>query len=90
MKLPGRPSPRNTGNRIRIMSGDAATLKNLSADEFALLGTESIAYVKRVTGPEGVRFHIITADGQVVAEAEDYDSARLALDHFDLEPVTLQ
>lgn len=64
-------------------------LKRLSAMEFAMLGMEDTGYVKRVSGPDGERFYIVTGGGQTVAEADDYDSARLALDHFDLEPVTL-
>lgn len=67
----------------------ALELKHLTAAEFAMLGMEDTGFVKRVSGPEGERFFIITGGGQTVAEAEDYDSACLALDHFDLQPVTL-
>lgn len=68
---------------------DVYRLKALTAEEFAELGVETVAYVKAVTLPEGLRFRIISANGETMAEAEDYDSARVAIDYLDLEPATV-
>ncbi|WP_259782006.1 DUF1150 domain-containing protein [Aestuariispira ectoiniformans] len=70
-------------------AADLFDLKSLSEEEFAELGMESIGYIKPVSMPEGIRFRITTADGQAVAEAENYDAACMALEHFELEAATL-
>lgn len=70
-------------------AADLFDLKSLSEEEFAELGMESIGYIKPIPMPEGIRFRITTADGQAVAEAENYDAACMALEHFELEPATL-
>lgn len=71
------------------MSDEVIDLKNLSPEDFADLGVETVGYIKPVSMPEGIRFRITTATGQLVAEAEDYDAACMALEHFDLEAATL-
>jgi hypothetical protein len=64
-------------------------LRAISSKEFALLGMQDLAYIKRVSGPEGVAFAIHAADGTQVALLPDFDVALVTIRQHDLEPVSV-
>ncbi len=57
--------------------------------EFALLGLQDIAYVKRVTINDATAFAIYAADGTQMAVLSDYNVALAAVRQHDLEPVSV-
>lgn len=68
---------------------DIFNLKAMDAGEFELLGLDDVGYIKPITHEDGLRFMITAADGRQMAEADDMPSAVAALEHFDLEEVSL-
>lgn len=60
----------------------------LSHGDFAALGVNDYAYVKRVTTEDGrAAYAVHSADGERVAAFDSRDVAHAALRQFDLEPI---
>jgi hypothetical protein len=64
-------------------------LRHISPKEFALLGMQDVAYIKRVTVNDGAAFAIHAADGTEVAVLPDRDIAFATIRQHDLEPVSV-
>jgi len=64
-------------------------LRNLSAQDFAELGADEVAYIKLISDAEGEQYLICAGDGREIAVAEDYETATLAAHHYDYMPVWL-
>ena len=64
-------------------------LKQITPKEFALLGMNDIAYVKRLVVNDEVSYAIYTADGTQIAVLADRDVAVATLRQHDLEPLSL-
>jgi hypothetical protein len=65
-------------------------LKSISPREFALLGMNDMAYVKRIVVNDGIQFAICGADGTQLALAPSEDLAYATIRQNDLEPVSIQ
>jgi len=65
-------------------------LKSISPREFALLGMNDMAYVKRIVVNDGIQFAICGADGIQLALAPSEDLAYATIRQNDLEPVSIQ
>ena len=65
-------------------------LREMSPQDFALVGMEQLAYIKPsvVNGVSGFSIH--AADGTQIGMAESRDVAFAAAKQYDLEPVSLQ
>jgi len=59
----------------------------LSAQDFAALGYEQIAYVKPIARADGLHFEVHTADGMPVAQLESFAVAFDAVRQNGLVPV---
>ena len=64
-------------------------LKNITPKEFALLGMNDVAYVKRVIVNDEVGYAIHSADGTQVAVMPDREVAFAAIRQHELEAVSL-
>ncbi|HTS93876.1 MAG TPA: DUF1150 family protein [Stellaceae bacterium] len=64
-------------------------LKQITPKEFALLGVNDVAYVKRVIVNDEVAFAIHSADGTQVAVMPDREVAFATIRQHELEPVSL-
>ena len=64
-------------------------LRRISPQEFALLGMQDMAYVKRVTVNDEAAFAIHAADGTQVAVLPDRDVAVATVRQHDLEPLSV-
>ena len=64
-------------------------LRQISSREFASLGMEHVAYIKRVTVNDGVGYAIHAADGTTVAVLENRDVALATVRQHDLEPLSV-
>lgn len=64
-------------------------LKNITPKEFALLGMNDVAYVKRVIVNDEVAYAIHSADGTQVAVMPDREVAFAAIRQHELEAVSL-
>jgi len=64
-------------------------LKHITPKEFALLGMNDVAYVKRVIVNDEVGYAIHSADGTQVAVMADLEVAYAAIRQHELEPVSL-
>jgi hypothetical protein len=64
-------------------------LRHISPKEFALLGVEDVAYVRRVTVNGAVAFAIHAADGTEMAVVPSRDIALATLHQHDLEVQTV-
>ncbi len=64
-------------------------LRHISPQEFALLGMQDLAYVKRVTVNDEAAFAIHAADGTQVAVLPDRDIAIATVRQHDLEPLSV-
>lgn len=64
-------------------------LRHITPTEFALLGMQDIAYVKRVTVNDQAAFAIHAADGTQIAVLADRDTAFATVRQHDLEPVNV-
>jgi len=64
-------------------------VRQMSANELALLGMQDLAYVKRVTvdGTPGYAIH--AADGTQIALLPDRDIAFATVRYHDLEPLSV-
>jgi hypothetical protein len=64
-------------------------LRQISAQEFALLGLQDVAYVRRVIVNDEAGFAIHAADGTEVAVLPSRDLAFATVRQHDLEPVSV-
>lgn len=64
-------------------------LRQLTAQEFAILGLEDIAFIKPKRSGDNSVFAIYTADGREVAVAADRDTALCTVRRNDLEPLSV-
>jgi len=65
-------------------------LRHITPKEFALLGMQDVAYIKRVAGSDGVvGFAIFAADGTQVALLPDREIAFATVRQHELEPVSV-
>src|SRR5215813_9138633 len=75
-----------SGGKVNPMIG-ADWLKNITPREFALLGLNDLAYVKRVIANDEASFSIHGADGTQLAISPSRDVALAAIRQHDLEAV---
>jgi hypothetical protein len=64
-------------------------LKNITPKEFAVLGMQDMAYIKRVVVNDEPGFAIFAADGTQVALLPDQELALATVRQHDLEPVSV-
>jgi hypothetical protein len=64
-------------------------LKNITPKEFAVLGMQDMAYIKRVVVNDEPGFAIFAADGTQVALLHDQEVALATVRQHDLEPVSV-
>jgi hypothetical protein len=64
-------------------------LRQISAQEFALLGMQDVAYIRRVVVNDEAGFAIHAADGTEVAVLPSRDLAFATVRQHDLEPVSV-
>ena len=64
-------------------------LRAISPKDFALLGMQDFAYIKRVTVNDGAAFAVHAADGTQVALLPDREVAYATVRQHDLEPVSV-
>jgi hypothetical protein len=64
-------------------------LRQISPQEFASLGMQAVAYIKRVTVSDTVAFAIHAADGTQLALLPDRDTAFATVRQNDIEPVSV-
>ena len=64
-------------------------LRQISAQEFALLGMQDVAYIRRVVVTDEAGFAIHAADGTEVAVLPSRDLAFATVRQHDLEPVSV-
>jgi hypothetical protein len=63
--------------------------ENSAAQDFAMLGIETIAYVKRVASRGASMYVIYAADGTEIVQVEARAAALELLREHDLEPVNV-
>jgi hypothetical protein len=71
------------------MMNEIEKLRLISPKEFALLGVEDMAYVKRVTVNGAAAYAIHAADGTEMAVLADRDLAFATLRQHNLEPLSV-
>jgi len=71
------------------MMNQIEKLRQITPKEFALLGMQDMAYIKRVVATDGVAFAIHAADGTEVALLPDREVALATVRQHDLEPVSV-
>ncbi len=64
-------------------------IRTLSTRDFAHLGVDEVAYVKRIVENGVVRYAIYAADGTQMATMPDYATAAAALRQNEIEPVSV-
>lgn len=64
-------------------------LRHISAQEFAFLGVNDIAYVKRIMVNDAPAYSVHAADGTKMAVLRDHATAVAALLQHDLEAVSV-
>jgi hypothetical protein len=64
-------------------------LRQISPQEFALLGMQDVAYIRRVTVNDEAGYAIHAADGTEVAVLPSRDLAFATVRQHDLEPVSV-
>ena len=70
---------------------NAINFRQLSTQQFAAVGLEQLAYIKKVQLPEGmVGFGVFSADGRPVAMAPTEELAQALIRQSELEPMLLQ
>jgi hypothetical protein len=68
---------------------ETAKLRHIGAKEFALLGMQDMAYIKRITVNGASAFAVHAADGTQVALLPDRETAFATVRQHDLEPVSV-
>jgi len=63
-------------------------IRHLTAEQFALVGMQEVAFIKMVPLPEGAKgYGIFAADGRQVAVAPSMDLAQAVIRQNELEPL---
>ena len=65
------------------------TLRHISPSDFLAFGLSDIAYVRRLSSPEGEAVGIFAADGRQMALVADHDLAFAAIRQNGMEPLSL-
>ena len=68
---------------------DMKKLREMTSQEFCLLGADELAYVKPTVFKNTPCFLFSTADGRQLGIAEDYVTAVMAVRQHDLYPVSV-
>lgn len=71
------------------MQNDLHTLRHISPADFATIGVNEVAYVRKIQGEQGQLFGIFAADGTQLAIAATSDLAFAAIRQNDMEPLSL-
>lgn len=64
-------------------------LRQISPNEFVLLGMQNLAYVKRVVVDDTPAYAVFAADGTQVATVADRDAAFVLVRQHEMEPVSV-
>ena len=64
-------------------------LRHITPKEFALLGMQDVAYIKRIVLEDGSAFAIHAADGTQVALLPEREVALATVRQHDLEPLSV-
>ncbi|HLS69585.1 MAG TPA: DUF1150 family protein [Kiloniellales bacterium] len=72
-----------------MMDNNLHTLRHISSADFAAIGVNEIAYVRKVESDQGQLFGIFAADGTQLAMAASLDLAVAAIRQNDMEPMSL-
>ncbi|HLW27914.1 MAG TPA: DUF1150 family protein [Kiloniellales bacterium] len=72
-----------------FMQNDQQTLRHISQADFATVGVNEVAYVRKVQGDKGELYGIFAADGTQLAVAATCDLAWAAIRQNDMEPLSL-
>lgn len=69
---------------------DAIDLRQLSSSQFAAVGLEQLAYIKKVQVEEGMfGFGVFSADGRQVAVVPSIEVAQALVRQHEMEPVLI-
>jgi len=68
---------------------DIERFKQISPTEFAHLGMEDVAYIRRIILNDEPAFEVHAADGQAMGVLRDRDTAFAAVRQQDLEPLSV-
>lgn len=71
------------------MNNAIEKLRHISPQEFAMLGMQDVAYIRRFVANDEPAFAIHAADGTQVAVLRDRDVALATCRQHDLEPLSL-
>jgi hypothetical protein len=71
------------------MNTQVEKLRSISEKDFAALGMQGFAYIKRVVVNEAVAYSIHAADGTQVGLAPSHDIAVASLVQHELEPLSV-
>jgi len=63
--------------------------KQITPQEFSILGMQNLAYIKPITVNDGLAFAIHAADGTPMAVMTERQIAEAAIRQHDLEPVSV-
>ena len=72
-----------------FMHNDVQTLRHISPADFATIGVNEVAYVRKVEGEKGQLYGIFAADGTQLAVAASSDLAFAAIRQNEMEPLSL-
>ena len=72
-----------------VIHNDLQSLRQISPADFASIGVNEIAYVRKVEGDQGSLYGIFAADGTQLAMAATHDLAFAAIRQNDMEPMSL-
>ncbi len=68
---------------------DPFDFRGMTEEDFAALGADDVAYIKRLSLPTGIRFGIFAGDGREIGLADDFETAAFAAARNDFLTVTL-
>lgn len=72
-----------------MMNSVQQSLRQISPADFASVGLNQIAYVRKIEGPQGELFGIFAADGTQMAVAANQELAFAAIRQHEMEPLSL-
>jgi hypothetical protein len=68
---------------------DSMDFRHISSRDLAMLGMQDMAFIKSVSGEDGITYAIHAADGTQMATMTDRDVAFAAVRQHGLEPVSV-
>lgn len=74
---------------MNMNTNEMDKLRHITLKEFAVLGMQDVAYIKRVAVDDGDGFAIYAADGTQVALLPGRDVAYATVRQHDLEPLSV-